>query len=196
MTMQPRSTAEIISEGVARNASPALKREIALRDRMVVATAVIDLAVTIFPVGRVELLGPRRTSRVVRPRFAVAACVTEVCGLSTTEAGQLLNRDHTTIVSSLQRHADLMQIDSDYIGRYLTLRAAAAGVKERQTGETSAFVEIERRRLLTNLQGAIAAYSIVDPLLAQQLERFLRQGMASPAANPGDQPGPSTRQPH
>lgn len=159
-----------ISQTMEIHGSPALMAEVARRDRTIIAMSAIDLAVAIFGVGRIELLGHRRTARLTRARFALAAVLVEVCGASSTEAGKFLNRDHSSILHALSRHEDCLAIDADYSAHFQTLRAATFGVRERQSGVPSAFVAIERKRLIANLQGAISAISIIEPTLAKALQ--------------------------
>ncbi|MDB6454724.1 helix-turn-helix domain-containing protein [Falsirhodobacter sp. 20TX0035] len=54
-------------------------------------------------INRCELLGTRRHPRVVHPRQELCLRAQERFGWSTTRIGQMVNRDHSTVVHSIQQ---------------------------------------------------------------------------------------------
>lgn len=76
------------------------------------------------------LKGNRRLRDICDARHMAAALLTYL-GLNPTEIGRLLGgRDHTSILSGLRTHEDLIVTDFKYRTKYAAIKAAIEGEKE------------------------------------------------------------------
>jgi hypothetical protein len=67
----------------------------------------------------------RKTGDLVRLRFAIGNILTKQYGLTTTEVGRLMGRDHSTIVHYRGLHTARYRCDDEYAHIYDTLSAIA-----------------------------------------------------------------------
>ena len=81
--------------------------------------AVMDL----WQVTRVELLSPRRTSNIAKPRQALCALLKEFTTLSLPQIGRKLNRDHTTVMHAVRAVERFRQYDPAFRECYEEARA-------------------------------------------------------------------------
>jgi len=92
------------------------------------------VACDVFGIRMRDLLGKRRSSNVVRCRFAVAWMAREETGMPLVEIGlRLGGRHHTTTVHALQRAADLFCFDQGFSDLYdeLVLRVDLCAIPKR-----------------------------------------------------------------
>lgn len=76
---------------------------------------VIEFASVSFAVPEGAILGPTRSERVCRARFAIAWVAHQAFGCSSTVIGRALgDRDHSTVLSSLKRAGELREQDEEY----------------------------------------------------------------------------------
>lgn len=66
---------------------------------------ILDLVCMKHGVGRRDILGPSHYYTICRVRYEFAWLLKFNMGLSLTRIGQILNRDHTTILHGLRQHA-------------------------------------------------------------------------------------------
>lgn len=65
--------------------------------------ALADEVAEAYHIDRADLLGTRLHARVARPRQHLYLLAKERFGWSTTRIGQMVNRDHTTVVHGIQQ---------------------------------------------------------------------------------------------
>lgn len=88
------------------------------------STQIIDTVAEQNEVRVCDLLGPRRTNDLVFPRFMAVSLLREHTKSSLPAIGRRLGgRDHSTIMSALRRHRELME-RSDYRATYKACEAA------------------------------------------------------------------------
>jgi chromosomal replication initiation ATPase DnaA len=94
---------------------------------------IIERAAAAFGVTPEALIGPRRFARLAPPRQACAWALRQI-GLTLMEIGEILHRDHTTIIASIARAEERAAEDDEYaqalrllIARPQTIRAARPG---------------------------------------------------------------------
>lgn len=86
----------------------------------VLVSDVIDKASELFCVHRRDILGPYRYNFLMPARFALCKALRER-GLSFPHIGRVLNRDHSTVIYSVQRAEYMMERDSGYAKKVQTL---------------------------------------------------------------------------
>lgn len=74
---------------------------------------IIERAAAAFGITPDLLIGPRRFARLTAPRHAAAWALRKI-GLSLTEIGELLHRDHSTIHTSIERAEERAAADTEY----------------------------------------------------------------------------------
>lgn len=95
---------------------------------------IVEFASVAFAVSEGALLGPTRSARASRARFAVAWVAHNAFGLSSTVIGRALgDRDHSTVLSSLRRAVEMRDEDEEY--RELTDRLLALVTPKRAQEE-------------------------------------------------------------
>jgi chromosomal replication initiator protein len=82
---------------------------------------IIERTADAYGVEAVELLRHRRLRRLAEARHAAMALCHELCGHSASRIGRAFDRDHTTILHALARHAARLA-DPDYAARITALR--------------------------------------------------------------------------
>lgn len=96
---------------------------------------IVEFASVAFGVSDGAILGPTRSGRACRARFAIAWVAREAFGLSTPAIGRALgDRDHSTVLNAQRRCEEIREQDEDY--RELTDRLLALVIpKERDSEE-------------------------------------------------------------
>jgi hypothetical protein len=80
---------------------------------MIGPQVIIERAAAAFGVSSEALLGSRRFARLAPPRQAAAWALRQI-GLTLMEIGDLLHRDHTTILFSIARAEERAAVDVEY----------------------------------------------------------------------------------
>lgn len=96
---------------------------------MIDPAVILERAAASYGTTVADLIGPRRFARLTKPRQAAAWALRHI-GLTLCEIGELLHRDHTTIISSIERAEHRADSDEEYaqilrmlIARPHTIRA-------------------------------------------------------------------------
>ncbi len=97
---------------------------------------ILDTAAALFSddltaITAADILSRSRSVRIVAARHAVAYALREA-GLTLSEIGDILHRDHTTIISAVEHARDLGRQNATYAAR---LRALVASATARQRPE-------------------------------------------------------------
>jgi chromosomal replication initiation ATPase DnaA len=94
----------------------------------------IQFAAVAFGVSESMIIGPTRSHRMCRARFAVAWAAQQAFGLSSPAIGRALgDRDHTTILMAVRRANDWRAEDEEY--RELTDRLLALVMPKNRVSE-------------------------------------------------------------
>lgn len=78
---------------------------------------VIVTAAAVFGISVSDFLGPSRKRRFAYPRFAASHFLFNVLRISLPSIGKATKRDHTTILSSIRKAAELRRTDIAFAGR-------------------------------------------------------------------------------
>lgn len=81
------------------------------------AARAVAAAGQVFEVPPREIIGRLRLPAIVRARQALTAALYQTCATSYPQLGQLLNRDHTTVLYSVRVARQAAATDPDYAER-------------------------------------------------------------------------------
>ena len=82
------------------------------------ARVVVNACARIWQVPAGQIYDVPQKAIYVRPRQASMALMRDVLELSQPVIGIILNRDHTTVLSGLRKHADIYETNADYAAKY------------------------------------------------------------------------------
>lgn len=85
-------------------------------------------------VNYLEIVGPSRKANLARVRTVLCYMLYEYARLSYTEIATVLNRDHTTVMTS-KKKGEAFVTSNQHLNKYVEDLAAKAGWKKR-TGES------------------------------------------------------------
>jgi hypothetical protein len=124
-----------LQKRVSKLEKPAQPWEATVRATTKNAKAVIDVVCAIWGVSYGDLIGPRRARVLAVPRFAVAYLFRQHCKhMSLPMMGEVLRRDHTSILHGLRRAEELLKQDQIFINNMLGAEAALRAVSEGGNG--------------------------------------------------------------
>jgi chromosomal replication initiator protein len=104
-------------------AKEALKDLIALQDRLVNVENIQRTVAEYYKIRVSDLLSPKRTRSVTRPRQAAMALSKELTNHSLPEIGQLFGgRDHTTVLHACRKVQEIMASDAKFLEDYNNLK--------------------------------------------------------------------------
>jgi chromosomal replication initiator protein len=104
-------------------AKEALKDLIALQDRLVNVENIQKTVAEYYKIRVSDLLSPKRTRSVARPRQAAMALSKELTNHSLPEIGQLFGgRDHTTVLHACRKVQEVMASDAKFLEDYNNLK--------------------------------------------------------------------------
>jgi chromosomal replication initiation ATPase DnaA len=87
---------------------------------------VLEIAARVLDVSHGELIGSIKEKRIVHRRWLLMLYFREVRGYSLPRIGAILHRDHTTILSGLERCREKLAVDAEYRALNDALRGALA----------------------------------------------------------------------
>jgi len=87
----------------------------------------------------------RKTGDLVRIRFAIGNILTKQYGLTTTEVGKLMGRDHSTIVHYRRLHTSRYRSDDEYAHLYDTLSTIASNFQNPASASIEDVLETIRK---------------------------------------------------
>lgn len=87
----------------------------------------------------------KKTADVVRLRFAIGNILTKQYGLTTTQVGKLMGRDHSTIVHYRILHTSRYRSDDDYAYLYDQLSGVASNLQNPDSATIEDVVEMIRK---------------------------------------------------
>lgn len=100
---------------------------------------VLEAAAIAHGMTAADLRGISRTADRVRARQSFMALAREVCTASLPSIGMEVNRDHTTVLHGLKKHADWLEKSFDYRRAYEKARRlvheADKAARARRTGD-------------------------------------------------------------
>lgn len=88
---------------------------------MAMANRIIDIVCEKFDISHELLVSKDRSEKPKTARHIAAEIIRRKTGLTQTEVGNLLNRDYTTIIHSVQTVQDWRQFDLDFDNLYLSI---------------------------------------------------------------------------
>lgn len=104
-------------------AKEALKDLIALQDRLINVENIQRTVAEYYKIRVSDLLSPKRTRSVTRPRQAAMALSKELTNHSLPEIGQLFGgRDHTTVLHACRKVQEIMASDAKFLEDYNNLK--------------------------------------------------------------------------
>lgn len=87
----------------------------------------------------------KKTGDLVRIRFAIGNILTKQYGLTTTEVGKLMGRDHSTIVHYRNLHRSRYKCDDEYAHLYDTLSTIANSITNPNTANIDDVVDLIKK---------------------------------------------------
>lgn len=69
-------------------------------------------------IGRVEICGNYRKSRIVFARYMFAGAMVELFSLPYDYVAKIIGRDRTTLYHAIQTHSNLKEHDAEYRAKY------------------------------------------------------------------------------
>lgn len=106
-------------------AKDALKDLIALQDRLVSVDNIQKTVAEYYKIRVADLLSPKRSRSIARPRQAAMALAKELTNHSLPEIGQFFGgRDHTTVLHACRKVVELRESDNKFAEEYNNLKRA------------------------------------------------------------------------
>ena len=106
-------------------ARDALKDLIALQDRLVSVDNIQKTVAEYYKIRVADLLSPKRSRSIARPRQAAMALAKELTNHSLPEIGQFFGgRDHTTVLHACRKVVELRESDNKFAEEYNNLKRA------------------------------------------------------------------------
>ena len=80
-----------------------------------------------YGISKEEMIGPKRNKEIATARHACIYLIRQVTDMSLPNIAKVFERDHSTIISSLQKVEHRMQVDSDFLAELTEMKREIVG---------------------------------------------------------------------
>ena len=80
-----------------------------------------------YGISKEEMIGPKRNKEIATARHACIYLIRQVTDMSLPNIAKVFERDHSTIISSLQKVEHRMQVDPDFLAELTEMKREIVG---------------------------------------------------------------------